>query len=149
MTLIGLGLPIPALHRKELWGYERDYERHIYFPVDYKLDAFYKALEMSEHGDYYTDDIVAWLNEASKEPIKRRNFFILKKERPLFDEYKLPLEERIKIYHGLTTPPPTAQILEKARLRQARKLERAEKVASSNGEAAGKEVREGSREDRD
>lgn len=136
VTLFGLGLPVPALHRKELWGYVRDYDRHIYFPIAEALSALYTAFEMQDSGDYHTDDVVAWLNEASKIQIGRRNFFILKKERTLFTESQLSLEQRISIFNGQSSPPSSKKSIEKANKRQAYYQKGTGSASEGDGEAA-------------
>jgi hypothetical protein len=136
-VLLGLGLPVPALHRKELWGYERDYDRHIYFPIQAHLEALYTALEMSESGDYHTDDIVAWLVEATKTPLSKRNFFNFKKDRPLYSEFKLSLEERINIFNGISAPPSTKEAEIKKGKRQAYHEKRTREASQGDGEAEG------------
>lgn len=142
-VLLGLGLPIPATHRKECWGYDRDYEKHVYIPNDRQLQAFSQALDMSDSNDYHEDDIVAWVNEASGHIMSRRSYFIYKKVRPLYPEFKLPVEERIKIFNGLIAPPSSKEALEKASKRQAYYEKRAGQASQRNGEA------EGSTEERD
>lgn len=134
-VLLGLGLPVPALHRKELWGYERNYEQHIYYPKLKELQAFSIALEMDYSRDYSVDDILAWLNEASGCPMSKRTYFLLKKDRPLYPEYKLSLEDRINIFNGLTPPPSSKKSLEKTSKREAYYKGRSSEVTEGNGQA--------------
>jgi len=136
-VMLGLGLPIPALHRKELWGYDRDYEKHVYIPNDKQLNALDMAFKMADSGDYHTDDILPWLAEASGLSISRRNYFILKKDRPLFPEFTLSLEERINIFNGLSSPPASEKTRKAKNYRQAYNAQRAQGIGEGDGEAEG------------
>lgn len=105
VILFGLGLPVPNTQIREPWGYRRDGD--YFLPNNEELEVFATALDMSDSGDYHKDDIVAWFQTALPDVANsRRTFFYLKAERPLFPEWKLPLEERIKIANGLTSPTP-------------------------------------------
>lgn len=108
-TLMGLGLPIPATHKKSVWGYEKHGD--VYYPITAELDALYIALEMNDGLEYEVPDILEWLSKAVKNPPSRRSFFYFKEKRPLFPEYKsLTVEQRIDLFTNVTrTAPATPQ----------------------------------------
>lgn len=108
-TFLGLGLPIPSYHKKEVWGYEKS--GAVYYPIEKDLAVYYRALAMAKSRDYAIDDIITWVNASQPtKSICRRNFFYLRAKRPLFPEFvTLSLPERIQLVsNDIRITAPTA-----------------------------------------
>lgn len=108
-TLMGLGLPLPVKQSKCPWGYRK--EGSIFVPNEQELEVLATAFDMDASGMYFLDDVIAWLQAAlPNAATSRRTYLILKKERPLFPEFRYSLEERIKIAHAITTAARTEKV---------------------------------------
>lgn len=102
-TLQGLGLPTPIYGKKAPFGYVK--EGDVFMPIEQDLQILHTAIKMCESPDYFQDDAIDWFNSAPiSKTLSRRAFMYIKAQRPPFPEIELPVEKRIELLNGTTSP---------------------------------------------
>lgn len=90
-----LWLPVTVVSPRLPWGYKRDPNNSkVALPQEEAIACFLKAYEYLKEHSYET--VSEWLGTCGF-PLSDDGLIKLFKERPVWDELKLPLEERMKL----------------------------------------------------